>query len=214
MTTNTPSTDNVTFGRGKVMFAPFLTTAAPSQYYHLGNCDTFSIGLSPEKVTLTDFTTETSAPYKEVVKKTDMPIKISGFEFADINMKLAFMGSTTSYTQTAATLTETLAAASLTGLAGSFFRTAKKSITVTDILQGTTTLTNGTDYTVFDASGGVIKIPSTTTVTDGTALSIIYVAAALTGATARTQTVGGAVTSLNGRLLFVRASESAEGRVV
>ena len=87
MTTNTPSTDNVTFGRGKVMFAPFLTTAAPSQYYHLGNCDTFSIGVAPETVDLTNFMTETSAPYKSVVKKVNIPIKIAGFEFSSLDRK-------------------------------------------------------------------------------------------------------------------------------
>jgi hypothetical protein len=203
MTTYTPSSDNVTFGRGRVLFSPFVNGAYTGQFKHLGNCDTFSIGLAPEKIQLTDVTQETSAPYKEVVKKTDMPIKISGFEFASFNMKLAFMGSETSYTQTAATLTETLAAASLTGLKGSFFRTAKKSITINSVVQGTSTLVSGTDYEAYDSAGGVVRvIPTSPTVADGTALSIVYTAAAIT-ATPRTQIVGGAVTSLSGRLVFL-----------
>lgn len=204
MATYTPSSDNVTFGRGAVWFAQHSGGAYVNQYRHLGNCDQFSIGLVPEKISLTDYTTETSAPYKEVVKKTDMPIKISGFEFSSFNMKLAFMGSETTYTQTAATLTETLAASTLTGLKGSGFKTAKKSITVTSILQGTTTLVAGTDYSVADSAGGLIRIlPTGSTVTDGTALTIVYVAGALTGTSARTQIVGGAVTSVTGRILFV-----------
>ena len=202
MATYTPSSDNVTFGRGRVLFSPFVSGAYTGQFKHLGNCDTFSIGLAPEKIQLTDFTQETSAPYKEVVKKTDMPIKISGFEFASFNMKLAFMGSETSYTQTAATLTETLAASSITGLKGSFFRTAKKAISSPVVAQGTTTLVSGTDYEIYDAAGGVIRVIPTGSAADGTALSIVYVAAAITSSP-RTQIVGGAVTSLSGRLVFL-----------
>ena len=203
MATYTPSSDNVTFGRGKVLFSEFVSGAYTGQFRHLGNCDTFSIGLSPEKISLTDFTTETSSPYKEVVKKTDMPIKISGFEFSSFNMKMAFMGSETSYTQTAATLTETLAASSLTGLKGSLFRTAKKSISSPVLTQGTTTLVSGTDYEIYDAAGGVIRVIPTGSATDGTALSIIYVAAALTGTGARTQVIGGTQTSVTGRIVFI-----------
>lgn len=214
MATYTPSSDNVTFGRGRVLFSPFVSGAYTGQFKHLGNCDTFSIGLTPEKVTLTDFTQETSAPYKEVVKKTDMPIKISGFEFASFNMKLAFMGSETSYTQTAATLTETLAAASLTGLKGSFFRTVKKQISAPTLTQGTTTLVSGTDYEIYDAAGGVVRIIPTGGVVDSTALSIIYTAAALTGTGARAQIVGGAVTSLSGRLVFIPQNTTGPGNEV
>jgi hypothetical protein len=201
MTTYTPSSDNVTFGRGKVLFSPFVASAYTGQFRHLGNCDTFSIGMAPEKIQLTDYTTETSAPYKEVVKKTEMPIKISGFEFSSFNMKMAFMGSLTGLTQTASTETlETIATAALTGLKGSFFRTSKKSITSPTMLQGTNTLVSGTDYSIEDAAGGLVKIiPSGVTVADGTALRLTYIAAAVT----RDKVHAGVVTSLAGRLLFI-----------
>ena len=199
-TTYTPSSDNVTFGRGSVLFSPFVGGAFTGQFRHLGNCDAFSVGIAPEKVTLIDYTTETSSPYKEVVKKVDIPIKISGFEFASFNMKLAFMGSETTYTQTAATLTETLAASSITGLKGAFFRTAKKDISSPVVAQGTTTLTSGTDYSVYNAASGVIRVLPTGAAADGTALTIVYVAGAITS---RQQVVGGVLTSQTGRLVFL-----------
>ena len=73
MATYTPSSDNVTFGRGKVLFSEFVSGAYTGQFRHLGNCDTFSIGLSPEKISLTDFTTETSSPYKELKAGVGLP---------------------------------------------------------------------------------------------------------------------------------------------
>lgn len=205
MATYTPSPDNVTFGRGKVMFAPFTTTAAPTQYFHFGNCDTFSIGVAPETVDMTNFMTETSAPYKSVVKKINIPIKVSGFEFSSFNNKINFMGDATTYTQAAATITgETLASAAITGLKGSFFRTTKRSISGPILTQGATTLVSGTDYTLEDTSAGVVKILSTgATVTDGTSLLLTYAHAALTGANVLTVVRGAVDTSVEGRLLFL-----------
>ncbi len=205
MTTYTPSPNNVTFGRGKIFFAPHISGAFGKQWQHLGNCDTFSVGVVPEKVSLTNFMTETSAKYKEVVKSVDIPIKISGFEFATNNMKLMFMGDTTSYTQTASTETlETIAPATLTGLKGSFFTTTKRSISSPTLVQGTVTLASGTDYTIEDAERGVVKVLSTSvTVADGTALRLTYIAAALTGTSALTVVRAATDTSVDGRLLFV-----------
>jgi hypothetical protein len=204
MATYTPSPDNVTFGRGKIMFAPFLTTAAPVQYYHFGNCDTFSIGVAPETVDMTNFMTETSAPYKSVVKKVNIPIKIAGFEFSSFNNKINFMGDQTSYTQAAATITgETLASAAITGLKGSFFRTTKRTISGLIMTQGATTMVSGTDYTVEDASAGVVKILSTgSTIADGTSLLLTYAHAAITGA-GLTVVRAAVDTSVEGRLLFL-----------
>jgi hypothetical protein len=203
MTTYTPSPDNVMFGRGKLFFAEHSGGAHVNQYVHLGNCDTFSVGVVPEKVSMVNYMTETSAKYKEVNKSIDIPIKASGFEFATSNMKLLFMGDTTSYTQTANTITgETIATAAMTGLKGKFYGTAMRNISGPILLQGATTLVSGTDYTIEDASRGVIKILSTgSTVADGTALLLTYAHAAIS--TALTIVRGGVNTSLEGRFMFM-----------
>jgi hypothetical protein len=207
MAYNTPSSDNVKFGRGRIFFDQFTDAGVRNgQYIHLGNCDRFAIGIAPEELTLTDYTTETSAPYKSVTTKIEIPISISGFEFADRNLRLMFMGDKTTYTQTAHTATaETIAAASLTELLGSFFQLTRRSITsITEITQGTSTLASGTDYELYDALAGVVRILPTGAVVDGTALLATYVAAAIS--TGLPVIRGATKTAVQGRLLFVPAN--------
>ena len=198
MTTYTPSPNNVMFGRGKILFAPHISGAFGKQWYHLGNCKAFSIGVTPEKVKMKNYMTETSASYKEVTSGVEIPIKITGFEFATSNMKLLFLGNTTSYTQTASTETlETIAPSTLTGVKGSFFTTAKRSISAPTLVQGTVTLTSGTDYTIEDADRGVIKTLSTgSSIIDGTALRLTYVAAAISNALNRSPHAGPIVSAM------------------
>jgi hypothetical protein len=61
MTTYTPSPNNVMFGRGKIFFAPHIGGAFGKQWQHLGNCKSFSLGVTPEKVKMKNYMTETSA---------------------------------------------------------------------------------------------------------------------------------------------------------
>jgi hypothetical protein len=204
MATNTPSPDNVMFGRGKIMFAAHASGAHVNQYTHLGNCKTFSVGVAPETVSMVNYMTETSAVYKKVVKSISIPIKITGFEFSSGVNKLLFMGDQTSYVQTANTITgETIATAAMTGLKGKFYNTLMRNISAPILLQGASTLVSGTDYTIEDAFRGVIKILSTgATVADGTALLLTYVHAAITG-TGLTKIRGAVNTSVEGRLQFL-----------
>lgn len=203
MTTYTPSSDNVMFGRGRVFFSQFVSNAFNNQFIHLGNCDTFSISVAPEFATLTDFTTETSVEYKKVAKATSLTMKIAGFEFATKNLQYMFLGDLTSYTQTLATITgETIASAAVTGLKGAFFPTTYRSISSPVLTQGATTLVSGTDYEIHDASKGVIRIlPTGSTVADGTALLLTYVKAAIS--TPLSIVRGATQTAMQGRVMFL-----------
>lgn len=214
----TPSSDNVVFGRGRILFDQFTAAGIRTgQYIHLGNCDRFAIGITPEELEMVDYTTETSAPYKSVNTKTSIPISISGFEFADRNLRIIFMGDKTSYTQTAHTQTaETIAASTLTELKGSLFQLARRSITSATLLQGTTTLVSGTDWELYDASAGVVRLlPTSATIADGTAITANYVAAALSGASAIPVIRGATQTAVQGRILFIPANTTGpENEVV
>jgi len=207
----TPSSDNVVFGRGRILFDQFTAAGLRTgQYIHLGNCDRLALGIAPEELTMTDYTTETSAPYKSVTTKIEIPISISGFEFAAANLKLIFMGDKTSHTQTAHTATaEAVAASTLTDVKGSFFQLGRRSISSATVLQGTATLVSGTDWELYDALAGVIRLlPSGTTVVDGTAITANYVAAAHSGASAIPLIRGATQTAVQGRLLFVPANST------
>jgi hypothetical protein len=204
---NTPSSDNVKFGRGKILFDQFVNGTRTGQYKHLGNCKKFSIGINPEELTMKDYTQESSAPYKRVTTGIEIPITITGFEFAeDPNLKMIFMGDRTNFTQTAHTATaETLAASTLTGLKGSLFQTTRRSLSSATVLQGTATMVSGTDWELYDALAGIIRVLPTGSIADGTVLTANYVAAAISG-TELPVIRGATQTSVQGRLLFIPAN--------
>jgi hypothetical protein len=101
----TPNSSNTLFGRGAVMFDRFDSNGvAQGQYIHLGNCSDFAISITTDVAELTDFTQSTSAVYNSAVKKTNVNVKISGFEVSTKNMGILLLGSITTYTQAAGTV--------------------------------------------------------------------------------------------------------------
>lgn len=205
MSYNTPSSDNVVFGRGRILLDRFTDAGVRTgQLLHLGNCDRLSIGIAPEKLTMTDYTQESSAPYKEVTTKIDLPINISGFEFAEPILRLIFMGDKTTYTQTAHTQTaETVAPSTLTDLKGSLFQLNRRNISSATLLQGTATLASGTDWELYDDLAGVIRLLPAGAVADGTIITANYVAAAISGASAIPVVRGATKTAVTGRIIFI-----------
>lgn len=202
----TPSSGNVLFGRGAVFFDRFTSSGTQNgQFLHLGNCSNFSIATSVDKVTMTDYTQNTSADYASAVKKTNVTIKIAGFEVSKDNMAILVLGDLTTYTQTSGSVTaETIAAASLTGLLGSYFQTNNRNISGATVSQGTVSLVSGTDWEIADSKSGLIRIlPTSSTVVDGTVLTASYTQAALSGATAVDVVRAGTTSDIKGSLLFV-----------
>jgi len=201
----TPSTNNVVFGRGSILFDRFTAGGVrQNQFVHLGNCDNFATSVATDKVTLTDYTSQTSAPYATANKSTTVTIKIEGFELDTKINAMLFMGDTTSYTQALTTVTtETIAASTLTGLKGSFFTSSLRNVTAATMLFGTATLVSGTDWELFNSYGGVFHVfPTSGTVVDGTVLKVNYTAAALT-APGLDVIRAFNTASIIGRLLFV-----------
>lgn len=178
----TPSATNVSLGRGKIYFDRLDTSSVRTGFIHLGNCDTFGVQPSVEKKQLSNFMTNTTAPYKEVNVKTSIEMKIGGFEFSPDILALNVLGDVVALTQSAATVTaEALASATVTKK-GRSFRTAKRNISAVAVKQGATTLVLNTDYTIADATMGIISFPTTSAVVDATAVTIDYTAAAIVSA--------------------------------
>jgi hypothetical protein len=204
---STPSTNNVVFGRGAILFDRFTAAGVrQGQFVHLGNCDNFATSVATDKVTMTDYTSQTSAPYATANKSTTVTLKIEGFEIDTKILAMLFMGDTTTYTQALTTVTtETIAATTLTGLKGSYFTSSLRNVSAGTMLWGTTTLVSGTDWELFNTYGGVFHVfPTSPTVVDGTVLKVNYTAAALTaGSTALDVIRAFNTASIIGRLLFV-----------
>jgi hypothetical protein len=200
----TPSASAVMLGRGALYFDRRTTTDNTVGTFHHGNCDTFGINVSTEKLTLSDFTQQSTSPYKEVVSSTTVALTIAGFEFTKDTMALATMGAidaTLAQNNTAVT-GETLAAATVTGLKGKFFFTQYQNISSTALKQGATTHVLNTDYTLHDAVRGIIYIKTTGAVADGTALTIDYSKATITAGTYE-RVFGGTSATIEGTLRFI-----------
>jgi hypothetical protein len=198
----TPSPNNVAFGRGQLFFDRYDVNGVRSgQYISLGNCDSFAISQSLDKVDMVDYTSPSSAPYASATKSTDVTLKISGFELTKKILAMVFLGDTTTYTQTLQTVSaQTIAPATLTGLLGSMFDLGKRNVTNATLLQGTATLTSGTDWELFNAYDGLVRIKPTGAVVDGTVLTANYVAPAISSLDV---VRGGTVAQINGKLKFV-----------
>ena len=207
----TPAATNTVFGRGAIFFDRFDANGVQlNQWQHFGNCDSLATSISEDTVDLTDYTQNTGTPYNTATKSTTVGLKISGFEFTPKMLAVVFKGDTSTFTQSATTLTgETLAPSTLTGLLGSYFKTANRNISAITVLQGTTTLVSGTDWSAHDTLSGMIRIlPSGSTVTDGTALTINYTAAALSSTTALDTVRMFNTSTVQGSLLFVPKNSS------
>lgn len=198
-----PSASNVSLGRGKILFDRLDANGVRTGFIHLGNCDTFSASVAVETKELADFTTNTSAPYKQVNTKTTADIKIAGFEFSPDILALNVLGDVSAVTQSSATVTaEALASATQTKK-GRIYRTAKRNISAVAVKQGATTFVLGTDYTILDATMGLISFPSTSTVVDATAVTIDYTAAAIVSTDGIKKIVGATNSKIEGVLTFV-----------
>lgn len=203
---STPSANNTAFGRGAILFDRFDANGVRlGQFLHLGNCDSLATSISTESVDMVDYTQATSAPYNSTTKSTTVGLKISGFEIDPRVLAIVMSGDLTSYTQVSSDITgETIAAASLTNLKGSFFRAAKRNISAAVMTQGVSTLVAGTDYEVFNSYTAMFRVlPGGSTVVDGTALVVSYTAAALSGASALDVVRGFNTATVKGQLLFI-----------
>jgi hypothetical protein len=97
---------------------------------------------------------------------------------------------------------EVLAPATVVGIKGKSYFTAKKNISAVVVKQGATTLTLTTDYTIDDATTGIITLTSTGAAADGTALTVDYSYAAIITANALPLVYGATNTQIQGRLRF------------
>jgi hypothetical protein len=199
---SSPSSSNVLIGRGIILFAPRVSGVLQG-YRDLGNCDVFSITPAVEFSTLKNFRNGVGADYKKVAKGTSLDVKVAGYEFDPSIISMMLFGSESALAQGSGTVTgtsETLVGATVTGVKGTSFQTAKRKISTVVLTQGANTLVAGTDYDVTDAVAGVIRIlPTGSTVVDGTAITVTYAYAADTSAVISPASV----TSVSGRMVFI-----------
>lgn len=212
MAENTPSSNLVKLGRGKLLFDRFDDNGLRTGYIHLGNCDKFSISTSGTTLKMKNFMTNTTAPYAEARTETAVEMSITGYEFSPSVLAMVLSGDKAFATQSAATVTGEALATAAQAEKGKLYTTAKRDISAVAVKQGATTLVLGADYEIFHAKRGVIRIlPTSSTFVDGTAITVDYTAGAITTSSNAVQVVRGAKSSkIRGRLLFL--ADNAAGQ--
>lgn len=209
--TYTPSASNVMLGRGALYFDRRDATNSTVGSFHLGNCDQFALNISTETLDLTDYTQQSSSPYKTVITKTDVKGTISGFEFSKDNWALATLGSIDdAYTQNNTPVTgQVIAADTVTGLKGRYFFLGYYNVSNVVLKQGATTYVEDTDFSVVDDVRGIVRVLPTGGVTDGTDLTADFDKATV-AAGAVNRVFGGVNSAIEGKLRFVSNNTTGE----
>ena len=189
---------NIILGKGELLYAPIVSGTRQS-YFHMGNCARFAIILNDEVLTINDSTDAAAGVLKRVTKSREVNIEIGSNEYGVESLALAMMGDQSTFTQTSSAVTGEVLTTSWA--AGRYYKAAGRNLTGVVITQGTATLTSGTAYTVYDASGGIIKAasPAAGGAVTATAATIAYTRASLS----LDAVLGATKNKQEGSLLFI-----------
>lgn len=196
-----PSSDNIILGKGELFFDRFNESGARTGYFHLGNCQRFAIVLNDDRLSLNTSQDASGGLLKQVTRSREVNIEIESNEFGIANLALALMGDEGTFTQASSAITGEVLTTSL--VKGRYYKAANRNISAPVITQlvgtVTNTLTLGTDYSIADASAGLIRIIATGGATTATAATAAYTRASLSLSTV----LGATKTKVEGSLLFV-----------
>jgi hypothetical protein len=162
-----PNTNLVGLGRGILYIDRFDADGNLQGYNDAGEVDNFSLEPNVEKIQLYSSRSGIATLAAEAVKKSEWKVSISGYSVSKANAGLILMGTAADFTQSSGTATDSALATSAQAREGGIYETGKRNITVTGVKQGATTLVVDDDYTVIDASAGLIGIPEGSQVTTG-----------------------------------------------
>ncbi len=200
--------------RGRVFFArKNLTTGVLDAPVHLGNCPKLEFNTIGDDIDeVMDFTSFTAVPLTRISKKRAPEFSLTLMEASPDNLALVFMGNTpTDYSQTGGVISAEVLSGGLK--IGAIFQLAQRGTTGTPIqlasiarVGGGATFVAGTHYVLRDSITGLVEIlaiPSGAAV--GDSLSATYTAPTI-GSGVYKQVLGGTAARIEGKLLYVGAS--------
>src|SRR5690242_14110876 len=176
--TYAPNPTNCVLGAGAIFFDRHDSSGNRTGLFHLGNAKDLKASASQSRVTLNNYVTADGGIYAEGAATQEVTVSCLVYEFNRKNLALLASGTEAYYTQTATTVTAETLNSSLA--LGAHYQTAYRNIGTLVVKQGTVTLTSGTDYSIIDATAGLIKILTTGAAVAGSAVTADYVGAAIT----------------------------------
>lgn len=192
-----PDNTNLLLGAGQIFFD---REDVDQGLVHLGNCTQFQISFEDETREVVNRMTQSLGTYRKVTSKRTGRLQIIGQEFNPQNAALVTMGSKSALTQSSSSVTGEVLATAAQMIAGAYYQTAFRGISSVVLTQSTTTLVEGTDYNIIDATLGLIEIiEGGANLTPATQIDADYTYAADTSTTIR----GGDTANIYGKIVFI-----------
>lgn len=167
-----PNPTNLSLGKGKLFIKRRdAITGADTGFRHAGNCDKFTTKATVDVIDNMSSMDPTAGIYAEIPKSTKVEITIEGFEYDPNNVALMLYGDSTPYSQASSSPVDVQFAAAATVVLDGYYEVGARNPTITNIKQGATTLTLGTDYEITDPNVGMIHLLPTGAAVAGTALT-------------------------------------------
>jgi len=191
--------DQYALGKGRFYFAEYLPSGALDAYRFIGNVPTYTLTPSSDTLTHTSSLGGINVQDRDIIISQTLAIAFSTDNMS-LENKALWMGATVDPITVTAATAQTLTVASpklgyVYPLGVTTVNPAgAKDVTVTTVVQGATTLVNGTDYSVNGRAGLVTFLPTGAAVA-GTPVTITYNVAASTRSqvNARNRVITGAV---------------------
>jgi len=189
-------------GSGAILFAEELEdgTISPARFA-LGNATGFGVATTVTKETIRDFTVAGQPISAEPIQELTEEVTFKGKELDIPQIKMLFLGKdATAITQT---LGEDQEAAFTDIVLDRYYDLGKRDVSNVAGLNVAVPLVEGTDFAVFDAKRGIIKILSTATAcVAGDDLDFTFDCAAIV-APGLPVVEGGTAAAIRGRLFFL-----------
>jgi hypothetical protein len=219
----TPNADLLLLGAGQCFFAPFDDDGVARNFRHLGNCEALEDTTTDDPLIKRSSMTSNRPVYKKVNRGREVVLRVVGNEFDANNMALMTMGDVAFTTQAATAVVDrilvtdvdTLGAGTLGDLLGDrYFYVGNLLINTVTMKLGITSL-GATDFAVFNANMGVVKILSTSTqaVAAGDDLMVSFTPTAITGTDAPIVR-GGTQATVEGGFLYIADNASGPNGIL
>jgi hypothetical protein len=179
--TQAPNPASVLLGRGMVYLDNFDANGNRTGQQAVGNVTAFDVENKTDIKEKYESMDPASSLYARAVIRETVHLKITGDEFTLDNIARALLGTVTPITAAGATIAAEIITPAGGALLGRYYDLANRNITaLTDVKQGSTVLVLGTDYTADLVRGRIYLLPTSVTITPGSALTADYTFATYT----------------------------------
>jgi hypothetical protein len=189
--TQAPNPASVVLGRGTLFIDNFDANGNRTGQQALGNVTAFDIENKVEIKEKYESMDPASSLYARGVTRETVHLKITGDEYTLDNLSRVLLGTAATVVGTGATVTAETVTPTGGAILGRYYDLAHRNVTaMTDLKQASTVLVLGTDYTVDLVRGRVYLLPTSVTITPGSALTADYTYGTYTYNAVNVATVG------------------------